>query len=117
MEQMAEGSLGGTVDLDYAPSGLTWRLTCPAKSTLERGEGRSRAWDRTTFLEHFSMACRHVATGERHITRQREIVAALERDGHNSISAKRLLASFEELQNMHIAHRDRLETALLKISK
>jgi PAS domain S-box-containing protein len=35
MERMAETSLGGTVDLDYAPSGLTWRLTCPAESALE----------------------------------------------------------------------------------
>jgi hypothetical protein len=25
----------GTVDLDYAPSGLTWRLTCPAANALE----------------------------------------------------------------------------------
>ena len=40
MERMAEASLGGTVDLDYAPSGLTWRLTCPTKSTLE-GQQRS----------------------------------------------------------------------------
>jgi two-component sensor histidine kinase len=43
MEQMAEASLGGRVDLDYAPSGLSWRLTCPAASTLEGGRvGRWR---------------------------------------------------------------------------
>jgi hypothetical protein len=30
MEAMAERSVDGKVDLDYAPSGLTWRLTCPA---------------------------------------------------------------------------------------
>src|SRR5262249_28949158 len=29
MEAMAERSVDGTVVLDYAPSGLTWRLTCP----------------------------------------------------------------------------------------
>jgi hypothetical protein len=33
---MAERSLDGKVDLEYAPSGVTWRLTCPAKSALER---------------------------------------------------------------------------------
>jgi len=38
MEAMAERSVNGTVDLDYAPSGLTWRLTCPAASALESGE-------------------------------------------------------------------------------
>ncbi len=36
MEPMAEHTVDGTVDLDYAPSGLTWRLTCPAANALER---------------------------------------------------------------------------------
>lgn len=35
MERMAERTLGGSVDLDYAPSGLTWRLSCPAGNALE----------------------------------------------------------------------------------
>jgi uncharacterized protein YbjQ (UPF0145 family) len=35
MEQMTERSVGGAVDLDYAPSGLTWRLTCPTANALE----------------------------------------------------------------------------------
>ena len=35
MQAMAERSVGGTVDLDYAASGLTWRLTCPAANGLE----------------------------------------------------------------------------------
>jgi two-component sensor histidine kinase len=34
MEAMTERSLGGKVDLNYGPSGLTWRLTCPAASAL-----------------------------------------------------------------------------------
>jgi PAS domain S-box-containing protein len=38
MEAMAERSVGGVVDLDYAPSGLTWRLTCPAANALEPWE-------------------------------------------------------------------------------
>jgi hypothetical protein len=32
---MAERSVDGTVDLDYAPSGVMWRLTCPAANLLE----------------------------------------------------------------------------------
>jgi PAS domain S-box-containing protein len=32
---MAERSVDGVVDLDYAPSGVTWRLTCPAANALE----------------------------------------------------------------------------------
>jgi two-component sensor histidine kinase len=35
MEAMTEYSVNGAVDLDYAPSGLTWRLTCTAASVLE----------------------------------------------------------------------------------
>jgi PAS domain S-box-containing protein len=35
MKVMAERSVGGAVDLDYALSGLIWRLTCPAASALE----------------------------------------------------------------------------------
>src|SRR5712672_1229949 len=38
METMAERSVNGTVDLDYASSGLTWRLTCPAANALEPWE-------------------------------------------------------------------------------
>ena len=39
MGVMAERSVGGTVDLDYAPSGVTWRLTCPAVNALEAWNG------------------------------------------------------------------------------
>jgi two-component sensor histidine kinase len=35
MKTMAQRSVDGTVDLDYAPSGVTWRLTCPAANALE----------------------------------------------------------------------------------
>jgi PAS domain S-box-containing protein len=34
---MAEATVGGEVQLDYAPSGLEWRLTCPAANVLESG--------------------------------------------------------------------------------
>jgi PAS domain S-box-containing protein len=36
IEAMTARSLGGEVRLDYAPSGVTWRLTCPARNALER---------------------------------------------------------------------------------
>ena len=41
MEAMAERSVDGAVDLDYAPSGVSWRLTCPAANALEPGEPES----------------------------------------------------------------------------
>jgi PAS domain S-box-containing protein len=36
MKAMVERSLDGKVDLDYAPSGVVWRLTCPAANALGR---------------------------------------------------------------------------------
>jgi PAS domain S-box-containing protein len=41
MGAMAERSVDGTVDLDYAPSGVTWRLTCSAANALEPSERES----------------------------------------------------------------------------
>jgi PAS domain S-box-containing protein len=35
MQEMAERTVGGAVELDYALSGLTWRLICPAANALE----------------------------------------------------------------------------------
>jgi PAS domain S-box-containing protein len=35
MKEMAERSLDGKVELEYAPSGVTWSLTCPAVNALE----------------------------------------------------------------------------------
>jgi two-component sensor histidine kinase len=35
LERMMERSVDGKIDLEYAPSGVTWRLTCPAANTLE----------------------------------------------------------------------------------
>jgi hypothetical protein len=32
---MTEHSLDGKVGLEYAPSGVTWCLTCPAANALE----------------------------------------------------------------------------------
>jgi PAS domain S-box-containing protein len=35
MEAMAEHSVDGTVDLDYTPSGVTWRLSCRSANAVE----------------------------------------------------------------------------------
>jgi two-component sensor histidine kinase len=50
VDSMAKLSVGGTVQLDYAPSGLLWRLTCPAANALEarNGEQISQAEENRT---------------------------------------------------------------------
>ena len=63
---------------------------------------------------HLAQAEVHVAQGERHIARQKEVLAELERDGHEeaAISARELLATFELTQESHVADRDRLRAEL-----
>ena len=40
IEAMAKHSLDGAVHLDFAPSGVTWKLVCPVASALERRRTR-----------------------------------------------------------------------------
>jgi arginine repressor len=68
--------------------------------------------DRFTLEQHLAQAREHIAIGEKNIARQTEIVADLERDGHDVTAARQLLAQFEELQALHIADRNRLEKEL-----
>ena len=42
METVTERSADGAVEIVYAPSGLTWRLTCAAANALEGGRNPSR---------------------------------------------------------------------------
>jgi PAS domain S-box-containing protein len=41
IEAMVERSVGGAVSLDYAPSGMIWRLSCPATNALAGGQSSS----------------------------------------------------------------------------
>jgi len=49
---------------------------------------------------------RHVAEGRSHIAKQVAIIAALERDGHDSATAKKVLAILQKTQQMHEEHRE-----------
>jgi hypothetical protein len=55
-----------------------------------------------------AMANSHVALGQRHVIRQREIIAEFQRAGHSTTLAETLLGSFEEVLATHVAHRDRI---------
>ena len=63
------------------------------------------------------MVGRHVARGEQIIAHQREIIARLEGLGCDTSDATRLLLQFEEVQSLHVAHRERLEKKLSEMSK
>jgi hypothetical protein len=68
--------------------------------------------DRATLEEHLALAAAHVAAGERLVARQRELVAQLERDGHDTLEATKVLNQLEQLQALYIADRDRLRKEL-----
>ena len=68
--------------------------------------------DRNTLELHLRQARAHVAQGEKHIARQRAVVASLEAGGHDSEAARELLATFEDSQVMHVADVARLENEL-----
>ena len=53
-----------------------------------------------------------VRQGEKHLSRQRNLVERMERSGHDAGLARDLLAIFEEWQIAHLAHRDRLRREL-----
>jgi hypothetical protein len=64
--------------------------------------------DRVVWEVHLAQAKEAIAKGERHIARQKQLIAELERDGHDSQTARELLAQFESVQALHIEHGDRL---------
>jgi len=68
--------------------------------------------DRAVIVDHLSKAERHVAQGERHIVRQREIVFEIDARGGDSASARSLLRQFLRTQAMHVAGRDRVRAEL-----
>jgi hypothetical protein len=68
--------------------------------------------DRGTLEKDLSRAEAHVANGQERIARQHEIIAELEREGHDTVPARELLATFEKTQAMHVANRDRIASKL-----
>ena len=64
--------------------------------------------DREMTLAHLAKAEKNVVLGERHVEHQEQIVADLDRDGHDTSQALALLAVFRRLQAEHVAHRDLL---------
>jgi two-component sensor histidine kinase len=48
MEAMTERSVDGKVDIDYSPSGLTWRLSCPTATALESQEREQISGEKET---------------------------------------------------------------------
>jgi len=68
--------------------------------------------DREMARQRLEQAERHVAEGERHVVRQRELAAELKRDGRDFRLAIEVLHQFEQTQELQVADRDRLRKEL-----
>jgi hypothetical protein len=68
--------------------------------------------NRTMELTHLAIAEKAVAQGERHIQREEEMIAELDRAGHDTKQALTMLATYRKLQAQHVAHRDQILKAL-----
>ncbi len=68
--------------------------------------------NREIIARHLAQAEMRVSDGERHVARQREIVAELKDDGRDLETARNLLARFEELYAQHVVDRDRIRREL-----
>ena len=64
--------------------------------------------DREHILERIAETERHINLGEQHLARQRQIIAELERDGHDASQARHLLRTFEDTQALHAVDLERL---------
>jgi len=58
----------------------------------------------------------HVAKGKNHLTRQLGVIEELDRHGHDTTTARALLRTFEESQQMHARDVTRLESELDKLN-
>ena len=81
MEAMVGRSVDGAVDLDYAPSGLTWRLTCPAANALEPWEREQISDERPP--SHLPPLAGEGGEGEISDERENRTGTATQRSGRN----------------------------------
>jgi len=76
--------------------------------------------NRNLVIAHLAQVERHIRESERHLSRQREIVAELDRHGHGHSQtakmARDILDSFETAQSEHLNDRARLLKTLQEIN-
>lgn len=68
--------------------------------------------DRALIVTSLQAAEDRIAIGARQISKQREFVSQLEREGRNTTDAASLLREMQRTQESHVAHRDELRAKL-----
>ncbi|HWV96933.1 MAG TPA: hypothetical protein VN130_07290 [Xanthobacteraceae bacterium] len=57
--------------------------------------------DRALLQQHLTRAEQHAAEGERHLARQEALIARLDRQGHDTAEARKILATLRASQTLH----------------
>lgn len=57
-------------------------------------------------LDHLALAEKAIQEGERHIIREEQMLADLDRGGHDTKRAWETLAALRRMQGEHVAHRN-----------
>ncbi|MGY4623256.1 hypothetical protein [Bradyrhizobium sp. USDA 4486] len=70
--------------------------------------------DRAILLEHLNQARRHAAMGEHHLARQEQLIAELDRGGHDTMAAMSVLTTLRRTQELHERDIERLLGELAK---
>ena len=66
-------------------------------------------------LRYLSTARKFVADGERELAYQREAVRRIEQKGKDPLQTILILEEIEEMQQVYVDHRDRLEQQVLNL--
>jgi hypothetical protein len=108
--QPLRGLLPRVMRLLYRLRGVGQAYRAPERTAMVAAAagGRSTMTNRQLWQEHLALAERPVTEAEHHVNRQRQVIADLERHGHDTESARYLLSQFEEMLAIQVADRDRL---------
>ena len=93
------------------------RATAEGSSLRQRNPWHERVVDWLSLPSGFDRSQEHVAKGEQLIARQKGLIAGLASRGADVSLYEALLATFEEIQRQHLAHRDRLARDLETLRK
>ena len=99
-----------TVTTTFKSLDRTLELISRSRRILGVREGSEL--DRALALQRLQQAEEYIVEGEHHISRQRRVIADLERDGHDTVLASELLETLEATLANHVALRERLVAEL-----
>lgn len=91
---------------------MPWERSRPAAG-LDAMD-RTVVLDSQMLVDHLAQAERHLVQAQEHVRLQHDVIAKLQRNGHDTRQANTLLNTFIDMEAAHLADRDRLRRELAK---